>query len=365
MSWQKIKLAELVNFKTGKLNSNAAIVDGTYPFFTCSQEVFRTNTFSFDTEAVLLGGNNANGIYPLKYFVGKFDAYQRTYVITSLDESLLLNRFLFYLLYTKLDEMRSISTGAATKFLTLTILKDIEIALPEIVVQKKITSILSAYDNLIENNTHRIKILEEMTQTIYKEWFVNFRFPGYEKVKFIDSALGKISEGWQVVEVRDIVKRLKAGNVYTEKEVNIEGDVIVIDQSTEEFLGFHNNEPDHNATAEKPIIIFGDHTCKMQIMVEPFSVGPNVVPFTKNGKTTTQFLFYLVNELVETKEYKRHWNELIVKKVVLPLLDIQMEFSSIATSNLEMIDTLKIKNQNLRKTRDLLLPKLMSGEVEV
>ena len=91
-----IALGAAVTFRTGKLDSNAATANGPYPFFTCSQTTLRTNTFSFDTEAVLLAGNNANGIYPLKYFTGRFDAYQRTYVIRSKDTADLDNRYLFY-----------------------------------------------------------------------------------------------------------------------------------------------------------------------------------------------------------------------------------------------------------------------------
>ncbi len=129
-SWKRGRLKELVSFKTGKLNSNAATPDGQYPFFTCSQETLRTDTFSFDTECVLLAGNNADGIYPLKYYRGKFDAYQRTYVIRTLNEEHLSNRYLYHALRPKLELLKSISTGVATKFLTLTILNDIEIDLP-------------------------------------------------------------------------------------------------------------------------------------------------------------------------------------------------------------------------------------------
>jgi len=268
----------------------------------------------------------------------------------------------YYLVNFKLERFNS---GVGVPTLNRNHLDNYEIKVHELKDQQKIASILSPYDDLIDNNTRRIKILEEMAQAIYKEWFVNFRFPGYEKVKFVDSPVGKIPNGWEILKVKTLVKRLKAENVYTQNKVEEEGKVIVIDQSTREYLGFHNNEADHKANTDNPIIIFGDHTCKMQIMVEPFSVGPNVIPFTTNGKTLNQFLYYLINELVETKEYKRHWNELMVKKVVLPKIDIQKEFSIIITSNLELIDNLKIKNQNLRKTRDLLLPKLMSGEVEV
>ena len=196
--WSSDQLGNLVQFKTGKLNSNAAVPNGLYPFVTCSQETFRTDTCAFDTECVLLAGNNANGVYPLKYFKGKFDAYQRTYVITPLDTSRLDIRFLYYAMRPMLEHLRSISTGAATKFVTLTILNGLVLQFPPLQTQRKIAAILSAYDDLIENNTRRIAILEEMAQAIYREWFVNFRFPGHENVKLVDSALGMIPEGWKI-----------------------------------------------------------------------------------------------------------------------------------------------------------------------
>lgn len=80
--WQPTTLGELINFTTGKLNSNAAVVDGEYPFFTCSPETLSIDTYAFDCKAILLAGNNANGQYPIKIYSGKFNAYQRTYVIT-------------------------------------------------------------------------------------------------------------------------------------------------------------------------------------------------------------------------------------------------------------------------------------------
>ena len=80
----------------------------------------------------------------------------------------------------------------------------------------QIAAVLSAYDNLIENNTRRIKILEDMAQTLYREWFVHFRFPGHESVPMVESALGQIPQGWEVKKVKEIVKRLKAGEIYRE-----------------------------------------------------------------------------------------------------------------------------------------------------
>jgi type I restriction enzyme S subunit len=132
--WEVVCLGKLASFQTGKLNSNAAKPNGVYPFFTCSQEIFRTDTYSFDTECVLLAGNNANGVFHIKYFKGKFDAYQRTYVIRSLNQHQVTNYYLYFAIKAQLEHLKSISTGSATKFLTLTILNNLNIivSLPDI-----------------------------------------------------------------------------------------------------------------------------------------------------------------------------------------------------------------------------------------
>jgi type I restriction enzyme, S subunit len=200
-TWKKEKLGDLVSFKTGRLDSNAATENGAYPFFTCAQQTLQTDTYSFDGEFVLLAGNNANGVYPIKYYRGKFDAYQRTYVIRSLDEGVLDNRFLYYALRPKLEMLKSLSTGVATKFLTLSILREVEILVPPLEVQQQITRVLSAYDDLMENNAQRVAILEEMARSLYREWFVDFRFPGHDQAAMENGELGLLPHGWNVVSI--------------------------------------------------------------------------------------------------------------------------------------------------------------------
>jgi len=158
-AWREVLLGDLASFQTGKLDSNAATTNGSYPFFTCSPETLRIDTYSFETECVLLAGNNANGAFPIKYFNGRFDAYQRTYVIESQDATSLANMFLFYALQPQLAMLKNFATGATTKFLTMGILRGIKLDLPPLPIQRKIAAILSAYDDLIENNTRRIEIL--------------------------------------------------------------------------------------------------------------------------------------------------------------------------------------------------------------
>ena len=94
----KIRLADIVRMRTGKLDSNAAVEGGEYPFFTCSQQTLKVDKPAYDTEAVLLGGNNAAGVFPLKYYQGEFNAYQRTYIIETLDTNILNTRYLYYAL---------------------------------------------------------------------------------------------------------------------------------------------------------------------------------------------------------------------------------------------------------------------------
>jgi type I restriction enzyme S subunit len=220
--WAIAALSDLVSIKTGKLNSNAAVENGVYPFFTCSRETYKVDTYSFDCEAVLLAGNNANGVYPIKYYRGRFDAYQRTYVIRSVDESVLNNRYLFYALQLELDLLQSLSTGSATKFLTLTILNALKVRVPRLGDQNRIVSILGAYDDLIENNTRRIELLEKMARRLYEEWFVQFRFPGHEDVVLKESELGVIPEGWDIQPLYDIAE-VTYGHPFKASQFNEDG----------------------------------------------------------------------------------------------------------------------------------------------
>ncbi|EAZ87912.1 restriction endonuclease subunit S, partial [Crocosphaera chwakensis] len=159
--WEVKKLGRIASFKTGKLNSNAAKPDGIYPFFTCSQQIFRTDTYSFDTECIVLAGNNANGIFHIKYFNGKFDVYQRTYVIQTLDKQTASNYYLYFAIKEQLELLKSISTGAATKFLTIKILNNINIIVNSNQIQEQFSDVISTVFSQID-------ILQEKNQNLRK-----------------------------------------------------------------------------------------------------------------------------------------------------------------------------------------------------
>ena len=139
-----VALGEFVDIKTGKLDANAAEEDGKYPFFTCSRETYAINNYAFDCEAVLLAGNNAVGDFNVKHYIGKFNAYQRTYVITVNSMKRAISRYLYYQLQKNLAKFKSQSVGTGTKFLKLGMIKDMMIPLPTIPEQSRIVTQLDA-----------------------------------------------------------------------------------------------------------------------------------------------------------------------------------------------------------------------------
>ena len=275
------------------------------------------------------------------------------------------SRFLYYWICSPQGkaELQKCTIGSSQSAFTIVLLKSMEIELPSLPVQQRIAGILSAYDELIENSQRRIKILESMARALYREWFVHFRFPGHEHHPRVASPLGEIPQGWEVKKVKEILARRPAGSVYRDADVKPEGDVPVIDQSTSELLGYHDNLPDHNACSALPMAIFGDHTCKMQLLIEPFSVGPNVVPFVASQEVPTAYVFYAVNSLVHTQEYKRHWMPLTAKEIVVADRATAQRFASLIQPMLVAQENHRKAIRNLRRTRDLLLPRLLSGQV--
>jgi len=387
---QKIKLGEYASFKTGKLDSNAATTNGEYPFFTCSRETFLTDTYSFDTECVLLAGNNAAGKFPLKYFVGKFDAYQRTYIIEPLDAEKLNTRFLFYALQLQLEYMRSVSTGATTKFLTKTILDNLKLTIPPLPTQQKIAAVLSAYDDLIENNTRRIQILEEMAQTIYRQWFVEFEYPGHEDVPLVDSGteLGMIPEGWEVEAINDVAEVLGGGTPSTKKSEYWEDGNINwfaprdLTKAGTMFIGDSPRKINELGLQKSSAKMFPAYSVMMTSRATLGVTAINTLPACTNQGFITcvpnerlsnyQIYFWIAENLEKITSVASGATFKEITKgtfrkflIVIAPPKIHNHFVEILEPIGKQIENLQQKNANLRATRDLLLPRLVSGEVGV
>ena len=184
-SWEVVRLEDVCTFTTGKLNSEQAKADGRYPFFTCSQETFRIDSYSFDQEAILLAGNNARGIFSVKYYKGRFDAYQRTYVITIKDTKQLSYQYFLYDLFLKLELLKRRSIGATTKYLTTPIIKNLGLTLPSSSEQLMISSVLWSCDEKIAALEQEAERLDELFHAMLDELMTGKR----SAVSLIDAEL--------------------------------------------------------------------------------------------------------------------------------------------------------------------------------
>src|SRR6266566_5545578 len=249
--------------------------------------------------------------------------------------------------------------------------------IPQLPIQRKIASILSAYDDLIENNTRRIAILEEMAQSLYREWFVHFRFPGHEKKRMVESQLGLIPEGWEVVKLGDICFIIM-GQSPSSQFYNEIGDGLPFHQGVTDF---GNRFPVDRmyCTAANRIAEAGDILFSVRAPVGRINVANKKIVIGRGlsairSKTGNQgFVFQQLKELFQEED--TIGNGAIFKsvtkedmhgiKMLRPPQSIVSSFEQHIKPMFSNIEVLTTKNANLRQTRDLLLPKLISGEVDV
>ncbi len=276
-------------------------------------------------------------------------------------------RYLYFLVIGPVfQEMaKAARTGSAQPFLSLGHLRGHKIRFhKDITVQKKIATILSTYDDLIENNERRIKILEEMAQNLYREWFVNFRFPGHEKVKLVDSPLGKIPEGWDVGRLDDALV-LQRGFDLPKKQRRT--GTIPIYAATG-ISGYHSE-----GKVKGPGVVTGRSGSLGEVTYVESDFWPlNTTLWVKEFRRATPLYSYYLLRKLGLKQYNSgvavptlNRNDIHGLNVLLPPRSVLSEFDSIVLNVFGQTRCICKKNRSLRETRDLLLPKLISGEVDV
>ena len=285
------------------------------------------------------------------------------------DEARLDDDYLYSFLRSEIfkNQIESFVTGSAQPNFGPSHLKQMVMPLPPLPVQRRIAGILSAYDELMENSQRRIRLLEAMARALYREWFVHFRFPGHDKLPRVASPLGDIPQGWEVKTVEEIVKRIPVGKKYDQKTVNPTGAVPVFDQGKTGIIGYHDDEPGVAASETSPVVVFANHTCYQRLIHFPFSAIQNVLPFVPSPSIPRNiyWLHWATNGLVVFNDYKGHWPELAAKTLVVPPADLCQRFGDFTAPLSRRILKLERAIENLRRTRDLLLPRLLSGQVNV
>jgi type I restriction enzyme S subunit len=295
--------------------------------------------------------------------------------------------FAYSLLRTLRNEIVGIAGGAATPIVNKTAFSNFPIIVPPLPAQRKIASILSAYDDLIENNTRRIAILEEMAQAIYRERFVNFRFPGHEKVKMVDSPLGKIPEGWEVVNVEDAVFINPRTTVPREGEKPfvsmgaVPHNTMLIDESEIEMRTGNSGSKFKNGDtlfARITPCLENGKTAFVQFLPSDRDVAFGSTEFiVLRSRTVCPEYVYLMARLDEFRGNaiksmsgatgRQRVQEDCFKKyfIAQPESKVMELFALLMGPLFKHVFTLANKNENLCTTRDLLLPKLISGQIDV
>ena len=190
---EKVNLGKYVNIKTGKLDANASNINGKYPFFTCSNEPLRIDDYSYDCECVLVAGN---GDLNVKYYNGKFDAYQRTYIIESKDKKLLNTKYLYYLISSNVGRLRNNAIGGVIKYIKLGNLTNIELKLIEINMQNYIVNELDKVQEIIDLRKKQIEELDELIKSQFVEMF---------GIPFLND------KRWKMGTIRNLVSEVKYG----------------------------------------------------------------------------------------------------------------------------------------------------------
>jgi type I restriction enzyme S subunit len=273
------------------------------------------------------------------------------------------------------------SHGATMASLNQGILERIELPLPNLPTQKKIAGILSAYDDLIENNLRRIRILEEMAQSLYREWFVHFRFPGHEQFKFVDSPLGKIPEGWVVKKLGEVADV----NAQSIRKNNAPSSINYIDIKSVSTASIDAVKPVAFADAPsraRRIVRHGDviwstvrpNRRSFALILDPIEnliastgfavLSAKAIPasYLYYATTTEDFTGYLVNHATGAAYPAVNAGIFEEAPIVVPPVSLLDQFNASAESMLRLSHVLQRRNANLRITRDLLLPKLLSGK---
>ena len=191
--WGIKKIGEICDIKTGKLDANASSEDGLYPFFTCSQESLRIDKYAYDCECVLIAGN---GDLNVKYYNGKFNAYQRTYIITAkADTKNISVKYLFKFFSKYVEQLRKLSIGGVIKYIKLGNLTDAIIPIPPLLEQEKIVAELDCLSGIIEKKREQLRELDALAQSIFYTMFGDPSNSIYESKRLSDLSNHKLSYG--------------------------------------------------------------------------------------------------------------------------------------------------------------------------
>ena len=393
-----VSLLKTCEIATGKLDSNAMVNGGKYPFFTCAPNPLSINTYSFDDDVILLAGNNASGKFHCQRYTGKFDAYQRTYVITAKNNFNI--DYIYYYLKMNLLSFSKKAQGSQTKFLTMKILNDFVIKNISLDNQIKISSVLKNIDQKIQINNQINQELEAMAKTLYDYWFVQFDFPDQNgkpykssggKMVYNPELKREIPEGWGVEKLGELIE-LERGVTYAKSDIvekttndaigvlratNITGNVMDLNDLVYLTKDKINNKQILKQNETLIVMSSGskEHLGKNAINYYEEVIGfgafcSKIVPkkystYINTFLQSSEFKGYLLKQSMGTNINNLTNSDILDCRIILPNEEILDKFENMVEKNFKLISNNYIQNQQLTQLRDWLLPMLMNGQVKV
>lgn len=283
-----------------------------------------------------------------------------------IDENKADYEFIYYNLCTLYDKLVSLKNGGAQPNLNVGLIKNLEISLPPLTTQKRIADILSAYDDLIENNQKQIKLLEEAAQRLYKQWFIDLRFPGHETTPIVDG----VPEGWRKERVDDIYS-IKYGLNLSTKQITLNGKYPVYGANG--VIGYYDK-----ANCEDQVVLItsrgnGSGDVLMTYHKKSFVTNNSFIvkPFENHNYCQLPFTYHFLRQAnfksVRTGAAQPQLTNQSIHmvEVILPSEDLIISYCQRTQEFYEAIMNLKDRIHILNQARDRLLPKLMNGKIEV
>ena len=393
-------LTQVCNVTTGKLDANAGIPNGRYPFFTCAPDPLRIDTFAFNDDVILLAGNNAQGNFHIQRFKGKFNAYQRTYVITAKDGYDI--DYIKYSLELSLQHLKRLAQGSQTKFLTMQILNSFQVIDIPQDDQRNLVGSIREMDKKISLNIHICSELEAMAKTLYNYWFVQFDFPdengrpyrasGGEMV-WNEQLKREIPKGWTAESLSHGISDIHTGLNPRNNFVLGDGDIqyLTVKNLTPsgmiDFSGCDTvNESARNIIHARSDISIGDilfasiaplgRCYLIQGKPQKWDINESVFSIRANTDTFTPeflYMYFMSDSFIKSATSSStgsvfkgiRINTLLDIIAIFPKKNIIDLFSKRVQKIFALKEQKAIENQELSKLRDWLLPLLMNGQARV
>lgn len=390
MKKELIQLGEILNFKRGYDLPSSSRIYGDVPIISSSGISDYHNTFKKSGEGIVTGRYGTLG--QIYYVNGQYWPLNTTLYVTDFNGN--YPKFIYYFLKT--IHLENFNGAAAVPGLDRNVIHKVKVPfVSNINTQKKIASILSAYDDLIENNNQRITLLEEMAAEIYKEWFVRFRFPGYKDATFLDKegnevahvTKGAIPEGWDKRPIKDIVDII-SGYAFKTESFEEDGDYglvtiknvqngFFVTKTTDYIKDLPKNIKDDIFLKDKDILLSltGNIGRICLVYGDNYLLNQRVAKLKPKTEDLFEYVYLFFRSDFLRMTLENYSNGAAQQnlspvdtselKFITPPDDLLEMFSDITKSFFDEIIILLKKNQILQETRDLLLPRLISGKLSV